>query len=373
MMKYFTSLENLALDPAEKKALAAVTARFAFRANDYYLSLIDWADPNDPIRRLIIPSLDELDESGKLDPSDEQSYTILPGLEHKYNSTALLLVSNVCEGICRYCFRKRVFIDPQKEMVHDFSAAMDYITTHKEITNVLLTGGDPLALSTDRLEAIISRLRQIEHVQVIRIGSRMPVFNPYRILDDPTLTEMIEKYSLADRKIYVMTHFSHPRELTETALEGVMKLQKAGAILTNQCPLIRGVNDTPEVLAELLRRTAFAGIVPYYVFQCRPALGNAAYSVPIEEGYAIVEAAKSRISGLAKRLRFVMSHSTGKIEIVGADGQSVFLKYHRAAEEDDSSRVVVCKSNPAACWLDDYEDLQDEYSAEELHGIYGPE
>lgn len=373
-MQYFTSLENLAgLDSAEKKTLSAVTAKFAFRANEYYLSLIDWADPADPIRRLIVPSLDELDEGGKLDPSDEQSYTILPGLEHKYNSTALLLVSNVCEGICRYCFRKRVFIEPQKDIVNDLDAAFDYISAHTEITNVLLTGGDPLALSTRRLEAIIARLRQIDHVQVVRIGSRMPVFNPYRILDDPALTEMIEKYSLPDRKIYVMTHFTHPRELTEAALEGVMRLQKAGAILTNQCPLIRGVNDTPEVLAELMRRTAFAGIVPYYVFQCRPALGNAAYSVPIEEGYRIVEAAKSRVSGLAKRLRFVMSHSTGKIEIVGADGQNVFLKYHRAADVDDSSRVVVCKSNPAASWLDDYEDLQGQFPAEELHGIYGPE
>jgi lysine 2,3-aminomutase len=374
MMQYFTSLDELArLSPAEKKALAAVTDKFAFRANDYYLSLIDWSDPADPIRRLIVPSLDELDEGGKLDPSDEQSYTILPGLEHKYNSTALLLVSNVCEGICRYCFRKRVFIEPQKDIVRDFTAAFDYIAAHTEITNVLLTGGDPLALSTHKLEAIISRLRQIDHVQVIRIGSRMPVFNPYRILDDPALTEMIEKYSLPDRKIYVMTHFAHPRELTEAALEGVMKLQKAGAILTNQCPLIRGVNDKPDVLAELMRKTAFAGIVPYYIFQCRPALGNAAYSVPIEEGYQIVEAAKARVTGLAKRLRFVMSHSTGKIEIIGADEQNVFFKYHRAAEDSDSGRILICQSNPSACWLDDYEELQDQFGAEELHGIYGPE
>jgi len=373
-MQYFTSLENLSqLDSAQKQAISAVTAKFAFRANDYYLSLIDWTDPDDPIRRLIIPSLDELDEGGRLDPSDEHSYTILPGLEHKYNSTALMLVSNVCEGICRYCFRKRVFIEPQKDVVRDFDAAFEYISAHTEITNILLTGGDPLALSTNKLEAVISRLRQIGHVQIIRIGSRMPVFNPYRILDDPALTQMIDKYSLADRKIYIMTHFTHPRELTEAALEGVMRLQKAGAILTNQCPLIRGVNDTPEVLADLMRKTSFAGIAPYYVFQCRPALGNAAYSVPIEEGYQVVEAAKARVSGLAKRLRFVMSHSTGKIEIVGADGQNVFFKYHRAADEADSGRVLVCKSNPAACWLDDYSELQDQYPAEELHGIYGPE
>ncbi len=373
-IKYYHNIGDIEqLTQSERDTLRQVTERFAFRANDYYLSLIDWDDPACPIRRLIIPHTDELEGWGRLDPSNEEAYTVLPGLEHKYHSTALLLVSNVCEGICRYCFRKRVFIDPQKESLRDISAAMAYIDAHPEITNILLTGGDPLVLATRKLEHIISELRKIEHVQIIRLGTRMPVFNPYRILDDPGLAEMISTYSLPTKRIYVMTHFCHPRELTDTACAGLDKLVRAGAVLTNQFPLIRGVNDDPNVLAELLRRLSFAGVVPYYLFQCRPALGNHAYTVPIEEGYAIYEAAKARVSGLAKRLRFVMSHATGKIEILSKTDTKIFFKYHRAADDTDSGKVLVCNSNPEACWLDDYEEIIREYPAAMPYRTHGPE
>ena len=150
---YYTDVRDLPqLSAKEKGILYPVAEQYSFRANDYYLSLINWDDPADPIRRLIIPDLDELESWGRLDPSNEQNYTILPGLEHKYNTTALMLVSNVCEGICRYCFRKRVFIHPQKDVLRDLPAAIDYIRNHKEITNILLTGGDPLVLTTGKLE-----------------------------------------------------------------------------------------------------------------------------------------------------------------------------------------------------------------------------
>jgi len=355
MVKYLTKIEQLERLSERKRAeLRKVTDEFAFRANDYYLSLIDWDDPDDPIRRIIIPSVQELERWGRLDPSDEKTYTIMPGLEHKYNSTALLLVSNVCDGICRYCFRKRVFIEPQSEYLRDLPAALQYIREHREITNVLLTGGDPLVLTTSKLENIIRPLREIEHVQIIRIGTRIPTFNPHRIIDDAALLEMIEKYSADEKKIYVMNHFMHPRELTDVAIKAVNLLRKAGAVLTNQCPLIRGVNDNAEVLAELLRRLSFIGVPPYYVFQCRPAVGNRAYTVPLEEGYDIFEQAKSMVSGLAKRARFVMSHSSGKIEIVGKTKDVVYFKYHRAAKDEDSGRLLAFASNPSACWLDDY-------------------
>ena len=373
-MRYYRNIQEIEqLTPQERDALASVAERFAFRVNAYYLSLIDWNDPKDPIRRLIIPDVGELQGWGRLDPSGEASYTVLPGLEHKYASTVLLLVSAVCEGICRYCFRKRVFMDPHGESLKDVSAAMAYIAAHPEITNVLLTGGDPLVLTTRKLERIIAELRKIEHVQIIRIGTRMPVFNPYRILDDPSLAEMISRYSLPHKKIYVMTHFCHPRELTEAACAATDRLIRAGAVLTNQCPLIRGVNDDPEVLAELMRKMSFAGVVPYYLFQCRPALGNLIYTVPIEEGYAICEAAKAKVSGLAKRFRYVMSHATGKIEILSKTERKIFFKYHRAAEDADSGKVLVCHSNPAACWLDDYEEILKEYPAQRPYRLYGPE
>ncbi len=373
-MKHLTRIEQLEqLSEQEKTRLKKVAETFSFRSNDYYLSLINWDDPDDPIRTIIIPHLQELEKWGRLDPSDEESYTIIPGLEHKYNSTALLLISNVCEGICRYCFRKRVFIDKQSTYLRDTAAAMQYITEHKEITNVLLTGGDPLVLKTSKIENIIRQLREIEHVQIIRIGTKIPAFNPYRIIEDPALLEMISKYTTEEKKIYIMTHFVHPRELTDVAIKCVNLLQKTGALLANQTPLIRGVNSNPEVLAELLGKLSFIGAIPYYIFQCRPAMGNKAYSVPIEKGYEIVEQAKSQVSGLAKRARYTMSHTTGKIEILGKTKDFVYFKYHRAADDQDSGRFLVFKSNPNAYWFDDYDEVVHDYPINLPYRAYGPE
>jgi KamA family protein len=372
--KYLTKVDQIQqLEDRERAALEPVAQRFTFRCNDYYLSLIDWDDPNDPIRRAVVPHVDELDEWGRLDPSDEETYTVMPGLEHKYRSTALLLVSNVCEGICRYCFRKRVFIRPQWEYLRDVPAAMAYIADHREITNVLLTGGDPLVLTTSELEGIIEPLRRIEHVQIIRIGSRTPAFNPYRIVEDPTLTDMIRRHSTVSRRIYVMTHFIHPRELTDVAIEAVDRLQKAGAIIANQAPLIRGINDDPETLAALLMKLSFIGAVPYYIFQCRPAMGNRAYTVPLETGCEIVEQAKSRVSGLAKRLRYVMSHASGKIEILGKLADRMCFRYHRTANDADGGKMLAFPSNPEACWLDDYTETNREHPGDLAYRSHGPE
>ncbi|MBN2181964.1 MAG: KamA family radical SAM protein [Sedimentisphaerales bacterium] len=373
-MKYFRDIEQLDfLSNAEKAELKPVTEQFDFCCNEYYLSLIDPDDPDDPIRRIIIPAPSELDEWGRLDPSDEESYRIMPGLEHKYNSTVLMLVSSVCEGICRYCFRKRLFVDSQEDYLRDRRAAMEYIEQHPEITNVLLTGGDPFVLSPAKLEDILRDLSAIEHIRIIRIGTKVPAFNPYRITREPALPEMIKKYSTERKKIYVMTHFVHPRELTDEAVRAVDMLQKAGAIVANQMPLIKDVNSDPEVLAELLANLSFIGAVPYYIFQCRPALGNRGFTVPIEQGYEIIEQAKSLVSGLAKRVRYVMSHSTGKIEIVGKTEDCVYLKYHRAANDLESGRFLALASNPNAYWLDDYAEMMEDYPIDLPYRSYGPE
>jgi len=349
------------LSEQERAELKKVTEKFAFRVNDYYLSLINWDDPNDPIRRIVIPDVCELEQWGQRDPSDEKRYTVIPGLEHKYHSVALFLVTNQCAGICRYCFRKRVFDRSAKEYLQDWDAAYKYVSKHPEVTNVLLTGGDALTLSTGQLEETFRRLREIEHVQIIRLGTRVPAYNPYRIIDDLALLKAIEKYNTDEKKIYVMTHFVHPRELTDVAVKGVNLLQKTGAKLANQTPLVRGVNDDAKVLAELIDRLSFIGVIPYYIFQCRPAEGNKAYTVPIEEGYEIVEQAKALVSGLAKRAKYTMSHARGKIEIVGKTKDSIYFKYHRAARDEDSGRFIAFKSNPEACWLDDYDEVTEDY------------
>ena len=373
-MRYITQIDQLEyLSETEQDELRSVTDQFDFRCNDYYLSLIDWDDPDDPIRRIIVPDVRELDEWGRFDPSDEKTYCVIPGLEHKYNSTVLLIVSNVCDGICRYCFRKRLFMNSQDESLHDLQAAFEYIKQHPDITNVLLTGGDPLILSPRKLEDIIQGLASIEHVRIIRIGTKVPAFNPYRITQDSVLPDIINRYSGQQKKIYIMTHFIHPRELTSVAVKAVNILQRAGAVIANQMPLIKGVNSEPEVLAQLLAKLSFIGAVPYYIFQCRPALGNRAYTVPIEQGYEIIERAKSLVSGLAKRMRFVMSHSTGKIEVVGMTEDFVYFKYHRAANDLESGRFLTLLRNPNAYWLDDYAEMIEDYPVDLPYRAHGPE
>jgi len=353
--RYINKLDQITgLSEADKLELKPVAEKFAFRTNDYYQSLIDWNDPHDPIRRIVMPDIQELGEFGELDASNELSYTVVKGLEHKYQDTALLLVNNVCGAYCRFCFRKRLFTDGNDEVVNDVTEAVAYIKEHPSINNVLLSGGDPLIMSTGKLTRIIEQLRDIDHVRIIRIGTKMTAFDPYRILNDPPLLEMVNKYSLPDRKIFVMAHFNHPRELTEPALKGLQLLQKAGAITVNQTPLIRGVNDKAEVVAELFGRLSYNGVVPYYLFLCRPTLGNEPYIVPVEKGLEIFEEARRRLAGLAKQARLCMSHRTGKIEVVGKMDNKIVFRYHRAPNPMDCGRIMIFESDPTAGWLEDY-------------------
>lgn len=363
--RYITKLEKIPeLSTNEKKVLKEVEDKFSFRTNTYYQSLINWDDPNDPIRRIIMPSLEELDAWGELDASGEHKYTRAPGLEHKYEYTALLLVNNVCGGYCRFCFRKRLFMEENDEVTNDLTEAIEYIRNNKNINNVLMTGGDPLLLSTRKLEGIIKQVREIDHVQIIRIGSKMLAFNPYRVLEDPTLLEMLSKYSTPEKRIYLVVHFNHPRELTPQAIEALDKVIKSGIIPVNQTPLLRGVNDDPEVLAELMNKLSYIGVPPYYVFQCRPTLGNKMFSVPIEEGLEIFEQARMKCSGLAKRARYAMSHATGKIEILGMTDELIYFRYHRSANPDEKGKFMAFRRNPEAHWFDDYVEMVEEFDFE---------
>jgi KamA family protein len=353
--RYVNKLDQITtLSGAEREQLKPVAEKFAFRTNEYYQSLINWDDPEDPIRRIVMPDVQELEEFGEMDASDELSYTVLKGLEHKYADTALLLVNNVCGAYCRFCFRKRLFTDGNDEATNDITEALEYIRRHSEINNVLLSGGDPLIMSTGKLEKIIRPLREIDHVRIIRIGTKMPAFDPYRILNDPSLLELLSTYSQVNRKIFIMAHFNHPRELTEPALEGLRLLQRAGAITVNQSPLIRGVNDKAETIAELFGKLSYNGVVPYYLFLCRPTMGNEPYVVRIEKAWEIFEEARRRLAGLAKQAKLCMSHRTGKIEVVGRMGTKIVFRYHRAPNPLDCGRVMMFESNPMAGWLDDY-------------------
>ena len=251
-VKYVRRLDQVTQLSAEQRdRLGPVEARYVFRANDYYLDLIDWDDPEDPIRQLIIPRAEELSEWGTLDASNEESVTVARGVQHKYTDTVLLLCNEVCGAYCRYCFRKRLFMDDNDEVTNDITEGLRYIAGHPEVTNVLLTGGDPLLMSNRRLVEIFEALRAIPHVGIIRLGSKMPAFDPYRVLNDPDLLAAFRTYSTAEQRIYLMAHFDHPRELTDVAIRGIDACIRNGIICVNQCPLIKGVNDDPYILAEM--------------------------------------------------------------------------------------------------------------------------
>jgi len=368
--KYVTSISELdnmvGLAPKEREKMETVTDQFPFRSNEYYLSLIDWKDGHDPLRRIIVPDIRELKCGGSSDPSCEKEYTKKPGLQHKYDQTGLLLLTDVCGGICRFCFRKRLFMSCERETVKDVSENIDYIREHKEITNVLLTGGDPLMLETRQIEPVLRELRKIPHVNIIRIGSKMLAYNPYRILNDPDLLGLLSRYSTPEKRIYLMAHFNHPRELTDVSRQAAEALRKAGVIVVNQTPILNGINDEPETLTTLFRQLSFAGISPYYVFQCRPTTGNHLFQIPVEQSYEILQKSYQACSGLAKRARFVMSHATGKIEIVGKTAGHVFMRYHQAAHPANIGKFMVFHANPMARWFDDYRHAQTDFEPKKV-------
>jgi KamA family protein len=337
----------------ERKKLAEVLERFSFRANDYYLSLIDWDNPEDPIRKIIIPDVRELQAWGDLDASNEAANYAVPGCQHKYPHTAVILVNEVCGGYCRFCFRKRIFGGDNDEVTRDISEPLAYIRSKPQISNVLVTGGDPLVLPSKKLESIIGLIREIDHVNIIRIGTKIPAFNPMRIIEDSHLPRIISRYSTRKKRIYFMTQFNHPTEITDEATKAVDILLRSGALVANQSPILRGINDDPEVLAELMRKLSSIGVPPYYFFQCRPTAGNKVFAVPIVESYINLEQAKRLVSGLAKRAKYVMSHATGKIEILGLTDKRIYLKYHRARDPRDESRFMAFARDDSAYWLDD--------------------
>ncbi|WGU93778.1 KamA family radical SAM protein [Paenibacillus dendritiformis] len=353
MPKYVTDIEKITQIPeTERKRLKQITEKFVFRVNDYYLNLIDWNDPDDPIRKLVIPNTGELQEYGRWDASDEDTNYVVPGCQHKYGTTALLIVSEVCGAYCRYCFRKRLFRNDVKEAMSDVNPGLAYIADHPEINNVLLTGGDSLILATPKLRMILERLRAIPHVQIIRLGSKMPVFNPMRIYEDESLLETIREFSSADKRIYVMAHINHPREITAEAKRGFEALHQAGAIVVNQTPVLRGINDNADVLGELLDKLSWAGVTPYYFFINRPVAGNSEFVLPLKEVYRLVEEAKAKTSGLGKRVRLSMSHTSGKIEILAIEDGKAYLKYHQS-RDNHYGRFMVLDCPDDAAWFDD--------------------
>lgn len=341
----------------DRKELEKICQDHPIRISKYYLSLIEKNNADDPIRKIAVPLTHETHMAGQYDTSGERVNTVLPGLQHKYSQTALILATNECAMYCRHCFRKRLVGVNTEEVIQDLPSAVDYIRSHVEINNVLITGGDPFVLPNERIEEFLTALAPIEHLDYIRFGTRVPVTFPKRILSDENLLSILQSHSNKKQRLYVVTQFNHPKEITKKSTQACKQLQEAGIIVSNQTVLLKGINDDSDVLARLQRGLVQIGVVPYYVFQCRPVKRvKKQFQVPLYEGCKIIEETWAKLDGHTKRFRFIMSHPSGKIEILGMrDGEFLF-KYHQAKNPKDYGRIFTRRVDRTATWLDDLED-----------------
>jgi len=342
----------LNIDDEEANLMDEVLKTYPMAITPYYLSLVDFSNPEDPIKRMCIPSVHEMDMSGTLDTSGESHNTVTEGLQHKYKETAMVLTTNRCAMYCRHCFRKRLVGLSDDEIAGGFDHVVEYITDHREINNALLSGGDFMMLSNKQIREYLQKLTSLEQLDLIRLATRIPVVLPQRISQDEELLDMLEDFG-KKKQLYVVTQFNHPRELTEEAIKAVHALLRRGLVVKNQTVLLGGINDDPTVLSELLSRLVASGVVPYYVFQCRPVTGvKNQFQLSLKKGVQVVEKAKSMLNGQAKCIKYCMSHPRGKIEIVGEspDGQMIF-KFHQAKYPEDYGRIFMLKLDDEAGWL----------------------
>ena len=277
-------------------ALKKVTEKYPFAITPYYISLIDKNNPNDPIKKQCIPSKEEesLYFDIQDDPLGEEKDSCITGLVHRYPDRVLITLTNMCPVYCRHCTRKREWRNGQwVRKPSELEAIYSYIEGHKEIRDVILSGGDPLTLSTGRLENVLSSLRKIEHVEIVRIGTRCPVVLPQRIDDE--LVTMLKKY----KPIWVNTHFNHPNEITKESAAACEKIISAGIPVNNQTVLLKGINDNVETMTTLCRKLLRISVRPYYLFQCDPVSGAGHFRTSIEKGLEIIKGMRGFTSGLA--------------------------------------------------------------------------
>jgi len=272
--------------------LDAVTKRYPFRITPYYFSLIE--EPGDPIWKQCVPDPRELSDEGLEDPLAEESLAPVSTVVHRYPDRAIFLVSGSCAGYCRFCTRKRkVGCAGMSISFRALREGLDYIAATPEIHDVIFSGGDPLVLPDSVLEDLLARVHAIPHVEIIRIGTRVPVTLPERITEK--LCAMLKKY----QPLYLNTHFNHPRELTGQAARACSRLADAGIVLGNQTVLLRGVNDHPAIIAELFRGLLKMRVRPYYLHHMDLTRGTAHFRTPVATGLDIVKALRGPVSGLA--------------------------------------------------------------------------
>ncbi len=286
----------IALTPEEEDGVKKCLGTLRMAITPYYLSLINPDDPYDPIRRQAIPTALELYQApeDQLDPLHEDTDSPTPGLTHRYPDRVLFLVTDQCSMYCRHCTRRR-FAGQNDTAVPDcqVEGCLEYIRNHPEVRDVLLSGGDALMISDEKLEYIISELRKIPHVEIVRIGSRTPVVCPQRIT--PALCDMLRKY----HPIWLNTHFNHPNEITEESKAACARLADAGIPLGNQTVLLHGVNDCVHVMKKLVQALVYIRVRPYYIYVCDLSMGLTHFRTPVSKGIEIIEGLRGHTSGYA--------------------------------------------------------------------------
>lgn len=284
------------LTPEEEEGVRQTLKTLRMAITPYYISLINPDDPHDPIRRQAVPTIAETHRvsADLLDPLHEDVDSPVPGLTHRYPDRVLLLITDMCSMYCRHCTRRRFAGHTDSESSRDrIDRAIDYIARTPQVRDVLLSGGDALMVSDQRLEEIISRLRQIPHVEIVRIGSRVPVVCPQRITED--LVNMLKKY----HPIWLNTHFNHPNEITAESAAACARLADAGIPLGNQSVLLRGVNDCVGIMKKLVHGLVKMRVRPYYIYQCDLSMGLEHFRTPVSKGIEIIEALRGHTSGYA--------------------------------------------------------------------------
>jgi lysine 2,3-aminomutase len=295
-----TSLEALEalmpLTPTEREGVSHAGHHLAMAITPYFFNLIDVNDPNCPIRAQVIPRAEELVTAPweMADPCGEDEHMPVPGLVHRYPDRVLFLVTDRCAAYCRYCTRSRVVSGAGEQHLHtEFDEAINYIREHTEVRDVLLSGGDPLLFSDERLELVLSQLRAIKHVEFLRIGTRIPIFLPQRIT--PELCAMLRKY----HPLWMSIHANHPKEATREVREACARLADAGIPLGNQSVLLRGVNDDAAVMKKLVHKLLMMRVRPYYIYQCDPVKGTHHLRTTVSKGIEIIEALRGHTTGYA--------------------------------------------------------------------------
>jgi lysine 2,3-aminomutase len=348
--------ELLPFSPAEIATLKSLEAKYRMVVPPYYFSLIDINDPHDPIRLQAIPSPLEATTESEVeldDPLDEEQDSPVPGVIHRYPDRALLITTPVCSMYCRFCTRKRVTMDREgwDAPSHDEQRMIEYIRETADIRDVILSGGDPLTLPVAKLRWFITQLAAIDHVDVIRVGTRVPVTLPQRLFD-PELIDLLA----AAEKIWIQTHFNHPREITPEATVACRALVNAGMPISNHCVLLKGVNDNPEIMRSLVRELLRIKVRPYYMFHCDPVTGAGHFRTSVWKGLEIIESLRGHVSGLGVPTYVVDGlHGAGKIPLmpnylISASDNAVVLRNYEGMifryQPEDGSDAGPTSSSP---------------------------